>query len=202
MSGLLKTSGAATADADRGRGGRVGACGFTTAGTLMFNLRRRNRFRKARLNCSYVSDGDAGDIVRRPVIDSTWRRGLILTCSGHYVTLVGPCPRRMQNRAHRDFVRQKRRKKVRERWSMVKCNSKGKSKGKEGSAACLRRGQERQVQLKTSFQFVSRSNECGPDMFDFVLQHPAGSQKLSRTILAPIDESRGNLESASYWLPH
>lgn len=93
MSGLLKTSGAATADADRGRGGRVGACGFTTAGTLMFNLRRRNRFRKARLNCSYVSDGDAGDIVRRPVIDSTWRRGSILTCSGHNVTLVGLLPK-------------------------------------------------------------------------------------------------------------
>lgn len=85
---------------------------------------------------------------------------------------------------------------------MVKCNSKGKNKEKEGSAAYLRRGQERQVQLKTSFQFVSRSNECGPDMFDFVLQYPAGSQKLSRTILAPIDEGRGNLESASYWLLH
>ena len=65
ISGLLKTSGAATAEADRGRGGRVGACGFTTAGTLVLNFRRRNRFRKARLNCPYVSEGDTGDIIRQ-----------------------------------------------------------------------------------------------------------------------------------------
>lgn len=63
MSGLVKTSGAATAEADRGRGGRVGACGLTSAGTLMLSFRRRKRLRKARLNCPYVSEDDAGDIV-------------------------------------------------------------------------------------------------------------------------------------------
>lgn len=65
VSGLLKTSGAATAEADRGRGGRVGACGFTTAGTLVLVFRRRKIFRRARLNCPYVSEGDTEDIVRQ-----------------------------------------------------------------------------------------------------------------------------------------
>jgi hypothetical protein len=55
------------AEADRGRCGRVGACGFTTAGTLVLDFRRRNRFRRARLNCPYVSDGDTGNIVRQVV---------------------------------------------------------------------------------------------------------------------------------------
>jgi hypothetical protein len=67
VSGLLKTSGAAVAEADRGRGGRVGACGFTTAGTLVLNFRRRKIFRRARLNCPYVSDEDTENIVRQTV---------------------------------------------------------------------------------------------------------------------------------------
>jgi hypothetical protein len=124
VSGLLKTSGAATAEAECGRGGRLGACGFTTAGTLMLNLRRRKRFRKARLNCSIVSDGDAGDIVRQTVntldLETTINTNMLQAlCHSGGALAQG----RVQNRAHRDFVKRKQKKKIEEGWWMVKSNS-------------------------------------------------------------------------------
>jgi hypothetical protein len=38
-------------------------------------------------------------------------------------------------------------------------------------------GQERQVQLKTSFQFVSQASRCGPRLAGFLLQASAPSRQ-------------------------
>lgn len=92
--GLGSTSGAATADADRGRCGREGRAGgwdFGTAGALLTGFRRRKRLLKAFLNCSNVSEEAAEEGIvswiapEQARCDSTD----ILTCSWHYVTHGG-----------------------------------------------------------------------------------------------------------------
>lgn len=105
------------------------------------------------------------------------RRQLILTGGPrHYVTAVGRLPKALRDR--REKLDESGNEEQKDGEELGKRES-----GRKDSTHTARATAKDVFSIRVSFQ-------CGPDIFEFLVQHPTSSQKLSRTFLAPIDEGR------------
>jgi hypothetical protein len=124
-----------------------------------------------------VSDGDTGNIVRQTVdrldVETTINTDLFRAlCHSGGALAQGV---RVQNRETATLGTDRKRR-VRKEGGGVGAESRERACEKKGAMHARASGQERQVQLKTSFQFVSQASRCGPRLAGFLLQASAPSR--------------------------